>query len=354
MALVPGTKRLVTKVKSGDSLRSGAGRILGTELEPMRMKWMNALCGMVVTLGMLSPMMMTAQVTPPDSAGAADAAYTAHDWVKAEELYSALVKQNPDRARLWYRLGTAQRANKHYDAALASFAKAKELGANKGLPGFIVDYEVASTQAAAGDPKKALEMLKASANAGYSQVDRIEKDTEWSGLRQDPQFAALAKQVHHNAAPCEDAEFRQFDFWVGDWDVVPSGSDVAAGTSHISKEMGGCVVWENWTSAGVAGYFGKSYNTYNPNLHRWEQYWVDNAAGTMFFHGGLKDGVMDYWTDDIPQPNGDVLRRHLQFFNLGQDRVRQFSQGSKDGGKTWAVEYDLTYNRRSAKDTGTR
>jgi hypothetical protein len=81
---------------------------------------------------------------------------------------------------------------------------------------------------------------------------------------------------------------------------------------------------------------------------------VDNAAGTMFFYGGLKDGVMDYWTDDVPQPNGDKLRRHLQFFNLGPDKVRQFSQGSKDGGKTWAVEYDLTYNRRDGKDTGTR
>lgn len=55
---------------------------------------------------------------------------------------------------------------------------------------------------------------------------------------------------------------------------------------------------------------------------------------------------MDYWTDEIPQPDGTKLKRHLQFIKLGPDKVRQFSQGSNDGGKTWFVEYDFTYNRK--------
>jgi hypothetical protein len=112
--------------------------------------------------------------------------------------------------------------------------------------------------------------------------------------------------------------------------------------------MGGCVIWENWTSLG-APYFGKSYNTWNTALKRWEQYWVDNSAGVMFFHGGIKDGVMDYWTDNVPQPTGGMLLRHLQFFNLGSGKVRQFSQGSNDEGKTWHVEYDFIYTRHEAK-----
>jgi hypothetical protein len=61
---------------------------------------------------------------------------------------------------------------------------------------------------------------------------------------------------------------------------------------------------------------------------------------------------MDYWTEDIPQPNGDKLRRHLQFFNLSPVKVRQFSQGSTDGGKTWYVEYDFIYNRHQEKNAG--
>jgi len=155
--------------------------------------------------------------------------------------------------------------------------------------------------------------------------------------------AAVPKAVQH-ANPCDDDQFRQFDFWLGDWDVASAGDGIHRGSSHISKEMNGCLVWENWTSAG-SSYFGKSYNTWNPNLKRWEQYWVDTSAGVMFFHGTRKDNVMDYWTDDVPQTTGGTLLRHLQFFNLGPDKVRQWSQGSSDGGKTWHTEYDLIYTR---------
>jgi hypothetical protein len=64
------------------------------------------------------------------------------------------------------------------------------------------------------------------------------------------------------------------------------------------------------------------------------------------FYGASKEGVIDLWTDDIPQPNGTNLRRHLQFLNLGPDKVRQLPQGSTEGGKTPNVEYDFTYVRK--------
>ena len=34
------------------------------------------------------------------------------------------------------------------------------------------------------------------------------------------------------------------------------------------------------------------------------------------------------------------------FFNLGANRVRQLSEATADGGKTWTVNYDLIYTRR--------
>lgn len=286
---------------------------------------------------------------PSTTEADAASAYTQQDWSKAEPLYAQLTQSNADNARFWYRYATAARNNGHYDIALKAFEQAKIKGKGKGLPPFISDYEIASTYAAKGDAQQALDSLKASADAGYSQPARLQDDAGWASLRTDPRYVTLLKQVKHNAAPCEDTpENRQFDFWLGDWDVVSSQGGPQQGTSHISKEMGGCVIWENWTSLG-GPYFGKSYNTYNPNLHRWEQYWVDNSAGVTFYQGNLKDGVMDYWTDDIPQPNGTRSRFHLQFFNLGPDKVRQFSQASTDGGKTWNVQYDFIYNRHKTE-----
>ena len=79
------------------------------------------------------------------------------------------------------------------------------------------------------------------------------------------------------------------------------------------------------------------------------------AAGVIFFHGNLNNGVMDYWTDEIPQPDGHKLQRHLQFIPMASGKVRQFSQASVDGGKTWSTEYDFLYTRHinSAADTPT-
>jgi len=127
--------------------------------------------------------------------------------------------------------------------------------------------------------------------------------------------------------------------------VSTTQGSIPSGNSKIELILGDCVVLENWKSLN-SSYSGKSYNIYNSSLKRWEQYWVDNVGGNIFFHGELKDGVMDYWTDEIPQPSGPALRRHLQFSQLGPDKVRQFSQGSTDGGKTWNVEYDFTYVRK--------
>jgi hypothetical protein len=175
----------------------------------------------------------------------------------------------------------------------------------------------------------------------------LSADPDLAELKSDPRFAKILELVARNQKPCAyAAENRQFDFWLGEWSVVTSQGETPAGDSRIELILGDCVVQENWTSGGNIGYSGKSYNIYNAALKRWEQYWVDNAGGNIFFYGGLKDGIMDYWTDELPQPDGKKLKRHLQFIKLGPDKVRQFSQGSNDDGKTWFVEYDFTYNRK--------
>jgi hypothetical protein len=306
----------------------------------------------LVCLSALMPLIAYAQVpaSPDPIVAAADQAYLSHDWDAAESQYSALIKLQPENPRFCYRLGVSARANKHYDLALEAMQKAKALGATKGLPVSQADYEIAANYAGVGRVSLALEFLKTSVNAGFMQPDRLGSDVEWNSLRTNDQFIALAKQVQHNATPCDDAEFKQFDFWLGDWDVTNAADGARAGSSEISKEMNGCVIWENWTTAG-GPYFGKSYNTWDMNLKRWEQYWVDSSAGVIFFHGGLKGNIMDYWTDDVPQSTGGTLLRHLQFFNLGPDKVRQFSQGSSDGGKTWHTEYDFIYTRVQAKSS---
>lgn len=274
---------------------------------------------------------------------AANTAYQSKDWAKAEPLYQQLVQVQPDNARDWYRLGVCLQGSGKHEKALDAFQKAQ----TKGVPVSIVGYNIAVVYASMAQTDQAIGQLTEVVKQGYAQPDQLNTDPDLQSIRGDARFAPLVEQAKHNQSPCTyKAENRQFDFWVGDWDVVTTKEGTPAGISHIERTIGDCVIWENWTSLGNSGYTGKSYNIYNSNLQRWEQFWVDNAGGMIHFYGGLKDGVMDFYTDDIPQPGGTKLKRHLQFFNLGADKVRQFSQGSTDDGKTWNAEYDFTYNRK--------
>jgi len=277
-----------------------------------------------------------------NSAAAANTAYQAKDWVQAVSLYEALVQAHPDSGRNWYRYGVSLHGLGKNEKALAALLKAQALGA----PAQNVEYSLAEVFAALGEKERALEHLAEAMKQGYAQPEQMSASSDFQTISSDARFAPLLEQARHNQKPCESTpENRQFDFWVGDWDAVTTPDGVPAGISHIERIIGDCVIWENWSSLNST-YSGKSYNTYNSNLKRWEQFWVDNVGGMVHFYGNFANGVMDFFTDDVPQPDSSKVRRHLQFFNQSPDKVRQFSQMSTDGGKTWTVEYDLTYNRK--------
>src|SRR5215475_13479819 len=271
----------------------------------------------------------------------ANSAYEKKDWPKAAQLYGELSKQENAPPRVWLRLGASLRSLGKYDDALAAFDKANQAGA-----GLFGEYGKAAVYGALKQNEKAFEHLQNAVTQGYSDPDALNSDENLAALRSDARFVKIVEEAKKNQRPCAySTENRQFDFWVGEWDVSTTQGAVPSGTSKIELILGDCVVLENWKSLNSL-YSGKSYNIYNSSLKRWEQYWVDNVGGNIFFHGQLKDGAMDYWTDDIPQTSGPALRRHLQFSQLGPDKVRQFSQGSTDSGKTWNVEYDFTYVRK--------
>ena len=283
-----------------------------------------------------------AQTLPPDDESIADKAYQAHDWNASEAAYASLTQKAPANARFWYRLGTAQKSLGKYDAALASFAKAESAGS----PRYLSQYAVAEIQALNGNPAAAFTALDEALKAGYALPDQLSADADLISLHNDPRFAKILDQAKRAQAPCKFApEFRQFDFWIGEWSVVTAKGEMPAGDSRIELTLGDCVIVENWTSKNSL-YAGKSYNVYNVTEKRWEQFWVDNSAGMIHFYGGLKDGVMDFYTQDQAQPDGTSNQRHLRFFPLAPDKVRQFSQASADHGKTWTDEYDFIYTRK--------
>ena len=150
--------------------------------------------------------------------------------------------------------------------------------------------------------------------------------------------------------PCSKPEFRQFDFWVGEWEAyAPNGKK--GGDSKISLILDSCVILEEWTSAGAQQgliYAGKSFNSYNDAAKQWQQTWTDNTGNTTeFLRGEASNGKIVYYADKVTGPKGEIFMRRLTFTKLNNDKVRQLGERSDDGGKGWTTEYDLEYRRKN-------
>jgi hypothetical protein len=141
---------------------------------------------------------------------------------------------------------------------------------------------------------------------------------------------------------CSAPEYRQFDFWLGEWNVVgPMGGQ--AGVNRIEATLGGCVIQEHWQGTGGAN--GSSFNIYQASDKSWNQIWVDNRGNLLVLKGGMKDGKMDM-EGDTTRPSGGTNRNRVTWEPLGKDKLRQVWTTSSDGGKTWNTVFDGTYTRK--------
>lgn len=159
-----------------------------------------------------------------------------------------------------------------------------------------------------------------------------------AGKRREP----VSQNTPLNPKPCSQPVYRQFDFWVGEWNVYSEGK--LAGANSVQKILGGCVIQENWTDA--LGNSGKSFNTYNPYKKKWQQNWVDDRGSVLEFTGEAKDGVMAYQAE-LPASGGSKLIYRMTFTKLSENRVRQLWEQSTDGGKTWQPLFDGDYQRKT-------
>ena len=142
---------------------------------------------------------------------------------------------------------------------------------------------------------------------------------------------------------CSASANRQFDFWLGEWDVRdPSGK--LLGQNRITSLHKGCVLFENYR----AGEFsGSSVNTYDADRGKWHQTWVDSSGGLLVIEGGIDDGkmILEGETVDPAKPGGKVDNR-ITWQPLADGRVRQLWETSTDKGRTWATAFDGYYAKQ--------
>jgi hypothetical protein len=171
-------------------------------------------------------------------------------------------------------------------------------------------------------------------------------------LMTSPVFADDPKPAPPAAAPasCASAEHRQFDFWIGEWEVFGK-ADKVVGHSRIELILNDCVIAENWSSGPGGSNDGKSFNIYNSQTGHWEQFWVDAQGNRLFLSGNFADGqmVLSGQQDKPDEKTGIAQRERISWTPNADGSVRQLWESSKDEGKTWTVAFDGLY-RHPVKD----
>lgn len=156
---------------------------------------------------------------------------------------------------------------------------------------------------------------------------------------------ALAQQPPAPASPpCATAAYRQFDFWVGDWEVH-NAAGKRAGENRITRIHGGCALLEEWR--GLGNVSGTSLNLYDKERGVWHQTWVDSGGNLLRLEGEFADGAMTLRGGHVErgQPEKKSLQR-IRWTLESDGRVRQLWESSSDDGKSWTVAFDGWYSRK--------
>lgn len=171
-------------------------------------------------------------------------------------------------------------------------------------------------------------------------------------------FAPAAGQVRR-AEWCPEPEARQFDFWLGEWDVQNHnsrpGSDqwfvTGRATNRVYTVVGGCAVVEHWRGYAwpAAGHVvGFSVRAYDPAAEQWDLVLLWPMGAPQRFgnpEGRFEDGRGDFYSRFV-NPQGDSVISRLSFWKIEAGSFQWNNAYSRDGGTSWDSTWIMEQRRR--------
>jgi hypothetical protein len=268
---------------------------------------------------------------------AANDAYQKQDWQAAVVHYEKIVKIEEKNVGARYRYGVAL-----MNVGRNAEAKTEFENVFVASPNAVFALSLARVNARLADRKSAFDVLEKSIALGGIAPETLTNEKDFASIKNDPKFADIVKRSDLAVNPCKASpEFRQFDFWIGEWDAKnPQG--LVAGTSSIQLILGTCIIYENWT--GTSGTNGKSFNIYDTSDKKWHQTWVDDKGTFSHYIGGIEDGKMVITADTLA--GGKKMLAKMTFTKMPNGDVRQHGENSTDEGKTWTTTFDFIYVRK--------
>lgn len=270
----------------------------------------------------------------------ADALLASQSWDEAGDAYEILLRQDRDNASNWFNLARARHQAGELAAARRAYLNA--LARNHPAPGR-VRYHLARALMSLG--RRAEAMREIQQLIGTTITGRqLLSASEFAPLLNTAEFQAVVERQ----TPCNTAEYRQFDFWLGEWDIVPfAPSSPAGGQNSITSAQQGCVIVENYTTQG--GFSGMSINFYDASRGVWHQTWMGSGGGSLYLEGGINsDGAMELSDRNLPSATASAGTINRTIWTpLPDGQLRQHWEVSSDNGATWTTVFDGRYVRRA-------
>ena len=140
----------------------------------------------------------------------------------------------------------------------------------------------------------------------------------------------------------EASELRQFDFWLGEWDLT--WGDDGRGTNVITAVLDQRVIQEQFDGRPATPLQGLSVSTYNMQLGKWQQTWVDNSGSYLDFVGEFAAGKMILSREATLA--GETILQRMVWYNIAEQSLDWNWERSTDGGETWQIMWHIHYQRK--------
>lgn len=148
----------------------------------------------------------------------------------------------------------------------------------------------------------------------------------------------------------QSTEARQFDFWIGSWNVnlrtiQPDNTWKESIKAHakVYSILDGKAILELWDSPTVKGF---SLRHYDPEKKKWVLYldWPKgNESSFSSLEGSFRHGRGEFFAS-----KKKTISRYT-FCDITPESLRWDDAYSKDGGKTWTYDWIMEFSRTEAK-----
>jgi hypothetical protein len=157
----------------------------------------------------------------------------------------------------------------------------------------------------------------------------------------------LSTSGAQNKNGCDTPGCRQFDFWIGEWNLEWQRNDgqIEKGSNSVKKTLDECVIIEQFNGNSNPGLKGMSISTFDANRGKWRQTWVDNQGNHIHYCGEMVDGKMVL--ERVVKVDGQTFHQRMVYYNITENAIDWDLETSTDNGKTWRLTWRIHYKRKS-------